>query len=78
MSDLVTNRIIKTLFYTLDAKTKKEILNNIGLSDRYNNLKDNILPAIEAGLISKTITDMPTSGNQKYITTEKGRKLIGK
>ena len=76
VSDVVIDRIIETLLLCSTAKTKGEILNNIGLIDRYNNLKNNILPAIDAGLLARTIPDKPTSRSQKYITTQKGKEIL--
>ncbi len=74
----IIDRIIETLRYCENPKTRVEILVKIGLTDRYNNFKDNILPAVDNGLLEMTLPDKPTSRNQKYITTEKGRKIIDK
>ena len=76
VKDIVIDRITETLLFCITPKTRAEILDNIGLTDRYNNLKDNINPAIEHGLLEKTIPEKPTSGQQKYLTTKKGKEII--
>lgn len=48
----------------------------LGLSDRENFRQNYLQPAIEAGLVALTIPDKPTSRNQKYYLTEKGKGLL--
>ena len=74
--DLVIDRIIKTLTYCESSKSRQEILHNIGLSNRYNSFKANILPAIDSGLLEMTIPDKPKSKNQKYRTTKAGKNSL--
>ena len=54
----------------------KEILNALGYNDPYYFKKTFINPLIQAGIISMTIPDKPTSSNQKYVLTDKGVKLL--
>ncbi|WP_319589387.1 RNA-binding domain-containing protein [uncultured Draconibacterium sp.] len=70
------DRIVTTLRFCTEPKTKNEILDKIGLSIQSKYFIENIGPAIEAGLIEMTIPDKPTSKNQKYVTTEKGKKVL--
>jgi len=72
----VIDRIIEILKYCIEPKTKYEILERIGLSKQTKNFKENIEPAIDVGLLAKTIPDRPKSKHQKYITTEMGKKII--
>ncbi|NOR88235.1 MAG: transcriptional regulator [Bacteroidales bacterium] len=72
----VIDRILYTLVLCIEPKTKLEILKNINLTNKSTNFKNNVLPAIEAGLLAMTIPDKPNSSKQKYITTEKGKKMI--
>ncbi len=74
----VIDRTVTALRYCTKPKTKNEILDVVGLSKQSKYFIENIGPAIEAGLLAMTIPDKPTSRNQKYITTEKGEKIIGK
>jgi len=74
----VSIRIIQTLEYCKEPKLRNEILENIGLSNESINFKNNIAPAINAGLITMLFPDKPKSRNQKYITTDKGKEIISK
>ena len=72
----VIDRIVLTLEFCLQPKSRNEILDNVGLSKQTKNFKENIGPAINAGLLAMTLPDVPNSQNQKYITTDKGKKII--
>ena len=72
----VIDRIIIVLEFCIKPKTKKEILEKIGLSKQTKNFKNNIEPAVDNGLLAMTLPHKPTSKNQKYITTKKGRRII--
>ena len=53
-----------------------EIRERLNIKHRQT-FRDNYLhPALEDGLIERTIPEKPTSRNQKYRLTEKGRKLL--
>ena len=47
-----------------------------GRSDRSKFRNQVIKPLIEAGWIEMTIPDKPTSRNQRYVITDKGRTLL--
>ena len=53
-----------------------DLTDTIGINSRRKYLRNVITPAIEAGLIERTIPDKPTSRNQKYRLTDKGRQLL--
>ena len=72
----VLKRMIDTLIYCNIAKTKVEILKHIGLTKHTKNFKEYIEPIVEMGFLKRTIPEIPTSRNQKYITTIEGNKLI--
>lgn len=76
VKDQVTERIIKTLRFCFEPKTKREVLDNLNLTNKSTNFKLNVLPAIEVKLLEMTIPDNPNSMHQKYITTEKGKKIL--
>ena len=57
-------------------KSKKEILESIQLSNQTKNFKTIIQPLVDIGLLNRTIPDRPTSGNQKYLTSNNGKKII--
>jgi len=72
----VINRIIEILEFCIEPKPKNEILDKIGLSNQSKNFKDNVEPAINAGLLTMTLIDKPKSKKQKYISTEAGKKIL--
>ena len=53
-----------------------DLTDTIGINSRRKYLRNVITPAIEAGLIERTIPDKPTSRNQRYRLTDKGRQLL--
>ena len=57
-------------------KSKKELLEAIGLSSAYMNYKRHIVPLLEDGYIEQTIPDKPTSRLQKYRLTDAGASLL--
>jgi ATP-dependent DNA helicase RecG len=72
----VLKRMTETLIFCDIAKTKVEILEHIGLKKQTKNFKEYIEPMVEMGFLKRTIPEIPTSKNQKYITTIEGNKLI--
>lgn len=72
----VLKRMIDTLRYCDIAKTKVEILEHIGLTKQTKNFKEYIEPIVEMGFLKRTLPEIPTSRNQKYITTIEGNQLI--
>ena len=72
----ILKRMIDTLMYCDIAKTRIEILEHIGLTNHTRNFKEYIEPIVEMGFLKRTIPEIPTSRNQKYITTIEGNKLI--
>jgi len=74
--DQVDQKIWLILDYCQQARSRKEILRHIGLSNKSTNFKRHVDPIIEQNWLEMTITDKPTSSKQQYILTEKGRKLI--
>ena len=54
---------------------RQEIQDLLGLKDRENFLVNYLNPSLEGGFIEMTIPDAPTSKNQQYRLTEKGRKV---
>lgn len=60
----------------LVPKSRKEILENIHLSNQTKNFKNIIQPLVDIGLLKRTIPDRPTSGHQKYFTNNNSKKII--
>jgi ATP-dependent DNA helicase RecG len=64
---------MRILVFCEQAKAKGAILNHIGLSNYYKNFKTHIFPLIQKELLSMTSPQKPTSKNQKYRLTQKGK-----
>jgi ATP-dependent DNA helicase RecG len=74
--DQVLDRIIRTLYFCITPKSRKEILENINLTNKSINFKVNIEPGINANLLQMTIPEKPQSQNQQYKTTNKGQRIL--
>lgn len=69
---------VEILRKCIEAQSIADLMAIAGRTNR-TKFRDQVLyPLIENGLISMTIPDKPTSSNQKYRLTPKGRKLIAK
>ena len=55
-----------------------ELVEALGHKKRSGAFKESIKYLIEKGLIAYTIPDKPKSSNQKYVITEKGKKILEK
>jgi ATP-dependent DNA helicase RecG len=76
VSDQVSDQVIQILQYAEKPKSRKELLNTIGLKNHFDNYKRHLAPLIENNWLEMTIPDEPNSRNQKYIITEYGKKII--
>lgn len=61
----------QVLAFCVEPKNRDEIMNHLGLKHREHFRSDILLPMIEAGMLSLTIPDKPTSPKQKYVTKKK-------
>ena len=80
---MVTKMVTKSLFKIVDLidflseeKSRKELFSFLEIGNQTKNFNTNIKPLIETGIIELSMPEKPTSKNQKYRLTEKGRKLI--
>lgn len=64
------------LEYCLSPRSRKEILDYIGLKYHSDNFRRHILPLMERGLLVTTSPDSPSSPRQKYVVTDEGRKAL--
>jgi len=55
---------------------REEIQQLLALSHREYFRKNYLNPAIEQGFVALTIPDKPTSKNQKYYLTDKGKEFL--
>jgi len=70
------NKLLSILKTCLKPQTRMKILSLLKLTNHPKNYENNILPLISNGIIERTIPDKPKSRLQKYVTTEKGKKLL--
>lgn len=68
--------VIAILRACKNAVSRPELQEILGLADREHFRKRYLLPALDAGLIERTIPDKPKSKNQKYLLTKKGETLL--
>jgi ATP-dependent DNA helicase RecG len=67
---------LKALSHCQQAQDRSSILDFIGLYNNSRNFDNYIKPLIEVGWLNLTLPHKPTSKNQKYYTTDLGKKLL--
>lgn len=75
-SDQVTDKEKKILTLCINSRSSAEIFSEIGISNQTANFKRHIEPLLEKELLQMTIPENPKNRNQKYRTTQKGRKKL--
>ncbi|WP_375580681.1 KTSC domain-containing protein [Marivirga tractuosa] len=76
IKDRVSTSIIKVLQYCKKPKSSDEIFEEISLYKNTKNHNHHIKPLIEVDWLNLTLPNKPTSKNQKYYTTNLGKKLL--
>jgi ATP-dependent DNA helicase RecG len=71
-----TPQVKKLLKELVGEMDRNELQKALGLKDRFHFREAYLIPALEAELIEMTIPDKPTSKNQKYRLTRKGREHL--
>ncbi len=74
---VATENELQILLFCMQAKKRVAILKKIGLSNHPKNYQNHIVPLVEKGWLAYTLPDKPTSPNQEYITTSKGKGVLG-
>lgn len=67
---------VRILGFCAVPKSKKELLELCGLSDRKNLTQKYLEPLLKDGLLTLTVPEKPTSSKQKYETTDKGKEVV--
>lgn len=75
VSELSTPQVRKLMEVLKGEMKRKEIQEELGLSDRMNFQRNYIDPALKAGVIEFTIPGKPTSRLQKYRLSEAGKAI---
>ena len=71
--EFVKEKMEKILMFCRESKQRKEIFEVIEIVNNVKNYNAYMAPLVAMGWIAMTIPGKPTSPNQKYITTLKGR-----
>lgn len=72
----MADNTFKVLDFARDASSRKYILIHLSLVNNANNFENYIQPLVNMGWLTMTIPDKPTSPNQQYLTTLKGRLIL--
>jgi predicted HTH transcriptional regulator len=75
-SPQVTPQVRTLLEAIITEHTREELQAVLDLTDREHFRKSYLIPALEAGLIERTIPEKPNSRLQKYRLTAKGQSFI--
>lgn len=73
----IANKFIGVLESASAAKSRKEILTKLNLVNNANNFETYIQPLVTINWLTMTIPHKPTSPKQQYLTTLKGRLILG-
>ncbi|HEY3376229.1 MAG TPA: transcriptional regulator, partial [Armatimonadota bacterium] len=76
--DVVTSELARMLPYCVSPISRKELMAQLGLNHVENFRLVYLHPALEAGLIERTLPDKPQSKHQQYRLTEKGQRWLRK
>ena len=69
--------VFQLLLIALSPKTAEEIQNITNFITREKQRELYLYPLCQEGFLEYTIKDKPNSPDQRYITTEKGRRFLG-
>jgi len=67
---------IKIVRECIIPSSRETVLQSIGLTNHRKNFIEHIKPLIDLGWLTMTIPHKPTSPNQQYLTTLKGRLIL--
>jgi ATP-dependent DNA helicase RecG len=77
VNDYVNDQVILILRFCSTPKSKSEILAFLGLKNHSTNFKKHVFNLLHLNLIEFTNKEIPKDRNQKYITTNKGKLILG-
>lgn len=66
-TQVITERMAALMEYCAAPRSKKEMMDYLGLANVNHFRKKYLIPLLEAGKIRMTIPDKPNSRNQKYV-----------
>lgn len=63
------SKALRLVSFCSVPRTSSEMMEHIGLTNKRSFRSNYLIPLQEAGLIRKTIPDLPTSRHQKYVSS---------
>jgi ATP-dependent DNA helicase RecG len=76
IADAIANKEATILSLAQKPQDREFLLNEIGVTNHRKNYESYMLPLANKGWLTMTIPHKPTSPNQKYLTTLKGRLIL--
>jgi ATP-dependent DNA helicase RecG len=76
VSDQVTNHAFAIIHFCISPKSRKEILEFLGLTNHSFNFKRHVEPLIINDFLDYTVKENPKDRNQKYVSTELGKAMV--
>ena len=76
INKLVSAKDAGLLVFCKDGRKKENIFNYLKISRQSKNFTSHLKPLIQLGWLALTEPDKPSSPNQKYLTTPKGKLLL--
>jgi ATP-dependent DNA helicase RecG len=73
----IADKLILVLKMAKEADSRKHLLAGLALVNNANNFETYIQPLVVTNWLTMTIPDKPTSPKQQYLTTLKGRLILG-
>jgi len=68
---------LQILLFCMEPQRRSAILEKIGYSNHPKNYQRYILPLLERGWLAYNRPDAPSSPNQQYVTTDRGKTVLG-
>lgn len=72
----IADKMLKLLNMAKAPQSRKDLLTSLELVNNANNFETYIQPLVALGWLTMTIPSKPTSPNQQYLTTLKGRLIL--
>jgi ATP-dependent DNA helicase RecG len=77
-TDNLTEQDLKVLNFCIsEPRSRSSLFDFLKMSNETRNFKRHLSPLLERNLIKMTIPESPRSGNQKYVATKLGIKMLG-
>lgn len=76
IQDTVQDKKLIILKYCMVPRSRIEMQDYLGLKNRSHFTNEYLKPLLEEQLLEMKLPNTPTSKNQRYRTTEKGRELL--